>query len=93
MNGKTSGSDVTANNSLSIVGAQSGGYNAYMLDGASATPDRGYTNSSGAHIHIVNNSESHNHTFTTSNATNSTYKEMSTVQPPSQIVHLCIKYK
>lgn len=35
----------------------------------------------------------HTHTMTTGNASNSTYGKSSTVQPPSQIVHLCIKYK
>lgn len=93
MNGNTSGSDVSASNSLSIVGAQSGGYNAYMLDGTTTTPDRGKTNSSGEHTHTINSCDNHNHTFVTLNASSSIYKEQATVQPPSQIVHLCIKYK
>ena len=43
----------------------------------------GATSSNGAHTH----------TMTVGSASNSFYKENSTVQPPSQIVHLCIKYK
>lgn len=35
----------------------------------------------------------HTHTMTTGNASNTTYGGSTTVQPPSQIVHLCIKYK
>ena len=36
---------------------------------------------------------SHMHTLTIGNASDSNYGKSSTVQPPSQIVHLCIKYK
>lgn len=43
----------------------------------------GATSSNGAHTH----------TMTTGNASNTTYGGSTTVQPPSQIVHLCIKYK
>ena len=43
----------------------------------------GSTSSNGAHTH----------TMTTGNASNGTYGKSSTVQPPSQIVLLCIKYK
>ena len=35
----------------------------------------------------------HTHTMTTGNASSTTYGASATVQPPSQIVHLCIKYK
>ena len=35
----------------------------------------------------------HTHTITVGNASNSIYKESSSVQPPSQLVHICIKYK
>ena len=43
----------------------------------------GATSSNGAHTH----------TITVGNASDSNYGKSSTVQPPSQIVHLCIKYK
>lgn len=43
----------------------------------------GETSSNGAHTH----------TMTTGNASNITYGASTTVQPPSQIVLLCIKYK
>ena len=36
---------------------------------------------------------SHTHTVTTGNASDSKYGNSTTVQPASQIVHLCIKYK
>ena len=51
------------------------------------------TSSSGAHTHTTNSTGAHTHTMTTGNASNGTYGKSSTVQPPSQIVHLCIKYK
>ena len=35
----------------------------------------------------------HTHTMTTGNASNGIYGKSTTVQPPSQIVHICIKYK
>ena len=35
----------------------------------------------------------HTHTITVGNASDSSYGKSSTVQPPSQIVRLCIKYK
>lgn len=43
----------------------------------------GATSSNGAHTH----------TMTTGNASNTTYGGSTTVQPPSQLVHICIKYK
>lgn len=43
----------------------------------------GATSSNGAHTH----------TMTTGNSSEGTYGKSTTVQPPSQIVHLCIKYK
>lgn len=43
----------------------------------------GETSSNGAHTH----------TMTTGNASNTTYGGSTTVQPPSQLVHICIKYK
>ena len=43
----------------------------------------GETSSNGAHTH----------TMTTGNSSNATYGNSTTVQPPSQVVHLCIKYK
>ena len=35
----------------------------------------------------------HTHTITTGNASSGIYGKSTTVQPPSQIVHICIKYK
>lgn len=43
----------------------------------------GETSSNGAHTH----------TITVGDASSSIYKDSSTVQPPSQLVHICIKYK
>lgn len=51
------------------------------------------TSSSGAHTHTTSSNGEHTHTMTTGNASNTTYGNSTTVQPPSQIVHLCIKYK
>ena len=51
------------------------------------------TGSAGAHTHTTTSNGAHTHTMTTGNASNGTYGKSSTVQPPSQIVHLCIKYK
>ena len=51
------------------------------------------TSSAGAHTHATTSNGAHTHTMTTGNASNGTYGKSSTVQPPSQIVHLCIKYK
>ena len=43
----------------------------------------GSTSSNGAHTH----------TMTTGNASNIIYGNSTTVQPPSQLVHICIRYK
>ena len=43
----------------------------------------GATSSNGAHTH----------TITVGNASDSNYGKSTTVQPPSQLVHICIKYK
>lgn len=51
------------------------------------------TSSAGAHTHSTTSNGDHTHTMTTGNASNGTYGKSSTVQPPSQIVHLCIKYR
>jgi len=51
------------------------------------------TSSSGAHTHTTDSKGAHTHTMTTGNASNTTYGKSSTVQPPAQIVKLCIKYK
>ena len=51
------------------------------------------TSSAGAHTHTTTSNGAHTHTMTTGNASNTTYGKSSTVQPPSQIVLLCIKYK
>ena len=72
----------------------SSGSNNNVLDTASTTARgtlsftasknwTGATSSNGAHTH----------TMTTGNASNTTYGGSTTVQPSSQIVHLCIKYK
>ena len=55
---------------------------------------RSWTSSNnGAHTHSTTSNGAHTHTMTTGNASNGTYGKSSTVQPPSQIVLLCIKYK
>ena len=51
------------------------------------------SSSSGAHTHTTTSNGAHTHTMTTGNASNVIYGGSVTVQPPSQIVHLCIKYK
>ena len=51
------------------------------------------TSSAGAHTHTIASSGAHTHTITTGNASDSIYNNTKTVQPPSQIVHFCIKYK
>lgn len=42
---------------------------------------------------VTSSNGDHTHTMTTGNASNSTYGGSTTVQPPSQLVHICIKYK
>ena len=55
---------------------------------------RSWTSSSnGTHTHSTDSKGAHTHTMTTGNASNITYGASTTVQPPSQIVLLCIKYK
>ena len=63
---------------------------AYGLQTGSTT---GAIASAGAHTHTAQSAGAHTHTMTTGNASNGTYGKSSTVQPPSQIVLLCIKYK
>ena len=55
--------------------------------------DQGWTSTDGAHTHTTTSNGAHTHTITVGNASNSIYKESSSVQPPSQLVHICIKYK
>ena len=55
--------------------------------------DSGYTSTDGAHTHTTTSNGAHTHTMTTGNASNTTYGGSTTVQPPSQLVHICIKYK
>ena len=55
--------------------------------------DQGYTSTAGAHTHTTTSNGDHTHTMTTGNASNTTYGGSTTVQPPSQLVHICIKYK
>ena len=46
------------------------------------------------HTHAGTTSNgAHTHTMTTGNASNTTYGSSTTVQPSSQLVHICIKYK
>lgn len=63
---------------------------AYGLQTGSTT---GAIASAGAHTHTAQSAGAHTHTMTTGNASNITYGASTTVQPPSQIVLLCIKYK
>jgi microcystin-dependent protein len=55
--------------------------------------DQGWTSTNGAHTHTTTSNGDHTHTMTTGNASNTTYGGSTTVQPPSQLVHICIKYK
>lgn len=64
-------------------GSGSGSKCNYGINFNAASSWTGSTSSNGAHTH----------TMTVGSASNSTYKESSTVQPPSQLVHICIKYK
>ena len=63
-----------------------GGGNTFNGKTASFQASRTWTGS-------TSSNGAHTHTMTTGNASNGTYGKSSTVQPPSQIVHLCIKYK
>lgn len=64
-------------------GTGTGGSTDWGFDFYASRTWTGETSSNGAH----------SHTMTTGNASNGTYGKSTTVQPPSQIVHLCIKYK
>ena len=59
------------------------GLNTLALDFYASRTWTGSTSSNGAHTH----------TMTTGNASNTTYGGSTTVQPPSQLVHICIKFK
>lgn len=83
-----SGAFIYANSDQSgVSGRHDGGSDANYVSGTvsfnAASSWTGETSSNGAHTH----------TMTTGNASNTTYGGSATVQPPSQIVLLCIKYK
>lgn len=68
----------------------------YLTNGSQHNGTRtlsGSAASNGAHTHSTTSNGEHTHTMTTGNASNDIYGKSATVQPPSQIVHLCIKYK
>ena len=76
-----SGAFTMANGGTRSEGAHTG--SAKVITFTASKNWSGATSSNGAHTH----------TMTTGNASNSTYGGSSTVQPPSQLVHICIKYK
>ena len=70
-----------------------GNYKQAGWGGAATNANSAYTSSTGAHTHTTTSDGAHTHTMTTGNASDSIYGGSTTVQPPSQIVHICIKYK
>ena len=70
-----------------------GSYNGYQFGLNASANWTGATSSNGAHTHTTDSKGAHTHTMTTGNASNTTYGGSTTVQPPSQLVHICIKYK
>lgn len=76
-----SGAFTMANGGTRSEGAHTG--SAKVITFTASKNWSGATSSNGAHTH----------TMTTGNASNSTYGGSTTVQPPSQLVHICIKYK
>ena len=100
-------SGTTSSNGAHTHTAQSAGAHThnYTTVNTSSTPrgdDRGgcynsvytaSTTSAGEHTHTTTSNGAHTHTITTGEASDSTYGSSTTVQPPSQIVHICIKYK
>ena len=76
-----SGAFTMANGGTRSEGAHTG--SAKVITFTASKNWSGATSSNGAHTH----------TMTTGNASNTTYGDSTTVQPPSQLVHICIKYK
>ena len=76
-----SGAFTMANGGTRSEGAHTG--SAKVITFTASKNWSGATSSNGAHTH----------TMTTGNASNTTYGGSTTVQPPSQLVHICIKYK
>ena len=83
-----------ANTSSGAIVSDSLSYTGYYHSSGRATWSGGFNfqasrNWTGA----TSSNGAHTHTMTTGNASNTTYGGSATVQPPSQIVLLCIKYK
>lgn len=76
-----SGAFTMANGGTRSEGAHTG--SAKVITFTASKNWSGATSSNGAHTH----------TMTTGNASSTTYGGSTTVQPPSQLVHICIKYK
>jgi len=76
-----SGAFTMANGGTRSEGAHTG--SAKVITFTASKNWSGATSSNGAHTH----------TMTTGNASDTTYGGSTTVQPPSQLVHICIKYK
>lgn len=76
-----SGAFTMANGGTRSEGAHTG--SAKVITFTASKNWSGATSSNGAHTH----------TMTTGNASNTTYGGSTTVQPPAQLVHICIKYK
>ena len=70
-----------------------GSYNGYQFGLNASANWTGATSSNGAHTHDTDSKGAHTHTMTTGNASNSIYGNSTTVQPLSQVVHYCIKYR
>lgn len=69
------------------------GYAAYVLARTSSPANVGLSSSSGVHTHTTDSQGGHTHKLTIDETSGSLYGTTSTVQPPSQLVHICIKYK
>ena len=71
----------------------SGNYKQSGWGSAAINSNSAYTSTTGSHTHTTSSNGAHTHTMTTGNASDTTYGNSLTVQPPSQIVKLCIKYR
>lgn len=83
-----------ANTSSGAIVSDSLSYTGYYHSSGRATWSGGFNfqasrNWTGA----TSSNGAHTHTITVGNASDSNYGKSTTVQPPSQLVHICIKYK
>ena len=69
------------------------GYAAYVLARTNSPANVGLSSNSGEHTHQTDSQGGHTHILTIQETSGALYGTTTTVQPPSQTVHLVIKYK